>query len=362
MASTKTIQQILGYVTLTGVIQGIKTGIPDNLPDPFAKLTKTCIGDSGRYTRVVGTRQVARRSEYGAPAVQRALKDVEAVDVKLSHVFEMIKLHPLILQQLRAYDNYNVQNLGVEEVDRQQAEFKVYFDNNRLAMTYSMLANGNIWWDASGNLLPTSSGAKVTASFQMSANNQNQLNGVIASSWKLANTDIPSQLRNLRVSAAKLTGYPLKYAFYGLNVPSYLTQNNYVLDYLSRNPNFAQKFLEQAEIPDGLFGFTWVPVYTSFFQDAAGVNQSIFGADEVVFTPEINRDVYELLEGTMMVPSSFNATTDMSAALGTLRQVVGMFSYAVPTHNPPSAEMYMGDTVLPVWKVPDAMFQATVAF
>ena len=85
-----------------------------------------------------------------------------------------------------------------------------------------------------------------------------------------------------------MTGYPLKYAFYGLNVPSYMTQNNYVIDYLARNPKFAQKFLEQAEIPDGLFGFTWVPVYTAFYEDASNTNQTFFSSDAVIFTPEID--------------------------------------------------------------------------
>lgn len=356
----KSLEQILGYVPLTGLIQAIKTGIPDNLPPSFTSTKSEVPGNSGRYTQVKGTRRTARLAQYGSPAVKRELKGVESKDVKSLHTFEQIEMDPLTLQQLRNYDNYDIQRLGIQEVDRQQSEFAVYFDNLRLSATYSMLANGKIWFDSSGNLLPTSSGAQVTVDYGISANNQNQLNGIITASWATANTDIPSQLRNLRIRAAELTGYPLKYAFYGVNIPSYLTQNNYVLDYLSRNPNFAQRFLEVAEIPDGLFGLTWVPVYTSFFEDSAGTNQTFFGSDTVVFTPEISREIYELLEGTFMVPRSFNAAANMAAGIASLEQVTGRFAYAVPIHNPPTVQMLAGDTFLPVWKVPDAIFQADV--
>src|SRR6185312_2901586 len=194
--ANKTIQQILGYVSLTGVIQKTKTGIPDNLPAPFQSITKKVLGDAGRYAQVVGTRQAARLAMYGAPAVQRRLKDIENVDVKLMHSYESIKMDPLLLQALRNYDNYDVQQMGIEEVDRQQSEFRRYFDNLRLSAQYSLLANGSIWFDGSGNLLTSSSGAKVTISFQVPAGNQNQLNAlgagnIISTSWATANTDIP---------------------------------------------------------------------------------------------------------------------------------------------------------------------------
>lgn len=356
----KTIEQLLGYVYLTGMIQRIKTGIPDYLPAAFQNIKKQVLGNSGRYTQTFGTRKVARRAEYGAAAVKQTLLGVEIKDVKLLHAFEHIEMDPLTLQTLRAYDSYDVQKMGIDEVNRQQAEFKQRFDNLRLATTYSMLSLGAIHFSAAGNLLPSSSGAQVTVDFAIPANNQSQLNGIITASWANANTDIPSHLRSLKVRAQQLTGYPVKYAFYGKNIPSYLTQNNYVLDYLSRNPPVAQKFLDQAELPDNLFGYTWVPVYSAFFEDADGTNQTFFGDDKVVFTPEINSDVYELIEGSYQVPSSFNAVSNMSSALGTLKTVHGQFSYAVPIHNPPTAQMFYGDTYLPVWKIPDTMFIADV--
>ena len=61
-----------------------------------------------------------------------------------------------------------------------------------------------------------------------------------------------------------------------------------------------------------------------------------------------------------MVPRSFNAAANMAAGIASLEQVTGRFAYAVPIHNPPTVQMLAGDTFLPVWKVPDAIFQADV--
>jgi hypothetical protein len=353
---SKSLEQVLGYVYLTGVIQSIKTGIPDVLPPAFATIKKDVLGDQGRYVQVTGTRKVARAAAYGSAARMRELKDISEKDVKLIHAFEQIQMKPLLLQMLRNYDNYDVQKMGIDEVSRQQAEFRKYFDNLRLAAVYSMLSLGHIYFDDGGNLLPTSSGAQLDVDYQISANNLNQLNGIITASWANNNTDIPLQLRNLKNRSIQQTGYPLKYAFYGVNIPSYLTQNNYVLDYLSRNPKYAEKYLDEAELPDGLFGYKWVPVHTAFFEDASGTNQTFFGGDTVVFTPEITSEVYEMMEGTYQVPTSFNAVSDLLAALGSMKQVRGMFSYAMPEHNPVTVNMFSGDTFLSVWKVPNALY------
>ena len=356
--AAKTLEQILGYVYLTGVIQKVKTGIPDNLPPAFQSVMKRVVGDAGRYVQVSGTRATARRTEYGSPSVQRALKGIESKDVKLLFSSEHIVLDPRLLQTLRRYDSYEMQSMGEEEVARQLAEFRALFDNLSLAMKYSMLSVGAIYFDGDGNLLPTSSGAVATISYQMNANNQNQLNGIITASWALANTDIPLQLRNLKLRAAELTGYPLKYAFYGVNIPSYLTQNNYVLDYLSRSPTMREKWLETAEIPDGLFGYTWVPVYTSFYEDQNGTNQTFFDGDKVVFSPEIDSSVYERMEGTYPVPSSLNIAGNPAAALSNFKEISGMHAYGIPMADPPTAKIVTGMVELPIWKNADTLFQA----
>jgi hypothetical protein len=357
----KTLQQILGYVPLTGLINRIKTGIPDNLPPAFRSVKKRVKGNAGRYTRRVGVRQTARRTEYGAPSINRELRPVESIDVVLRNTVENIVINPILFQALRGYTNYEMdQDLAMEELDNQIADFATFFNNLELAELYSMLANGALYYDVNGNLLPSSSGARVTAGYGISANNQGHANGIVTASWANLNTDIPLQIRNLRLRAAQLTGYDLKYAFYGLNIPSYMTQNNFILDYLARHDSMRDHWLQTAEIPKGLFGLTWVPVYTSFYADQTGTNQTFFGADQCIFTPEIDREVFESIEGSTPVPTAFNIYSDMMGALSSAKLVFGRYSYSVPSFDPLTAKVFMGDLRLPAWKVPDAIFQLTV--
>jgi hypothetical protein len=358
----KTLEQVLGYVALTGTIKATTTGLPFPMPEGFMTTKKQVVGDMGRYTQITGTRRTARLAMYGSPAVKRELKDVAYKDVKLLHSFEEQTLPPLLMQMLRNYDNYDLQKLGIDEVGRQVGEFKQLFQNLRVASILLALGTGKLYFDGSGNLLPSSSGNVVSVDFGMSANNQNQLNGILSTTWKSAIADIPLQLRKLRQQARQLTGYPLKYAFYGENVPSYLTNNDYVQDYLARNPTMQAKFLESADLPAGLFGFDWIPVYESFFEDSTGTNQTIFNADNVIFTPEVSADWYEMMEGSYMVPTTLNIVTDAAAAMASMTQVFGQFGYGAVTHNPPTVNTYYGDTFLPVIKVPNAVFQGVVAF
>lgn len=356
----KSLEQVLGYVYLSGLIEDVKTGIPDVLPPAFWSTRSTTTKDQGRYTRYGGTRRTARRAEYGASSRRRDLSPVGVFDVKLLHLFEHIQLNMVDYRSLRDYTNYGPQHQGVQELARQALQFKTLFDNARVAATMSMLANGAIYFDGEGNLLPSSSGASLTIDYGVSANNRNQLNGIIDASWATATTDIPAHLRAMRKRSLLLTGYDLKYIFYGENIPSYLTANNFVKDYLARHPDMRDEFLTTSEIPNGLFGYSWIPVYKGFFEDSSGTNRTFFGADAFTATPEIGMDVYEYMEGTYPVPTSFQPSPGLMQAARSIEDRVGQFCYAVPINNPVTVEVHAGDTFLPIWKVPDALFIADV--
>jgi hypothetical protein len=356
---SKALEQVLGYTYLTGLIRAVETGIPDVLPPGFQTVKRQVVGNTALYTVVKGTRRTPRINAYGSPAHQRNQQPVDTKPVKLQHTFEHVTFDLVQMQNLRQYDSYEMQQMGKDELNRQADVFRTLFDNGRLACLYSMLTQGAIYYDANSNLLPSSSGAIETIPVGMAANNQNHLNGIISASWATSTTDIPGQLRLLKQRALQLTGYPLKYAFYGSNVVSYLTTNTYVKDFLSRSPLISRPFLETGEMPE-LFGLTWIPVYTAFYEDWNGVNQTFWGPDTVTFTPEVTPRWYELIEGSYPVPTSLAPSADIFGAAGSIRQEFGMFSYAVPSHNPPTAQLFYGDTYLPVIKVPDACYQAVV--
>jgi len=362
-----TLEQVLGGRNLTGVVQGVKSGIPSRVPEAFLRQSaRTVHGKLIEWNEVNGRREVARICQYGSPSQRRALKGITSRSATALHTFENQPMDALKLLNLVNPETGEMDPKGVAEVGRQSKEFKVLFSNLRLAAVQMALSTGYIYFDADGNLLPSSSGAVVSVDFNVPAGNRNQLdvlgNGaIIDASWATASTKIIDNVRNLKKAAIKKTGYPLKYALYGENIPGYLAENTQAKEYLIRNPAANQTYIDTGEIPEGLGGLTWIPMDDAFYVDQNGAIQSFLGADGIAFLPEASDDWYEMLPGSFAVPTTVDVQGgDATSALSSLQEVNGMFSYAKVSHDPPSITQYAGDTFLPVIKVPGAMFIADV--
>ena len=358
---SKPLQQILGGANMTGVIQSVKSGLPNLLPAGFTTPTRKVVGNTARYRKVDGNRELARLVQYGAPAALVGRRGVTETAVSLLHSFESIQHDPLVLQNLTRLDSEELQALAVDEIDRQSMEFKRRFENLRLCAIYSALSDGKLWFDAGGNLLFTSAGAAVTVDYGVPAGNRDQLGGIIGASWGVAGTDLIGDVQAIKKAALQTTGYPLAHAFYGANVPGYLANNTAAKAYITGTPALATQSYTSGEIPAGFAGLKWHPVYAAFGVDGAGTVTEFFGADTVVFTPEPSPDWWELIEGSYLVPTSIGKISeDPASSAASLSMQFGMFSYAKVTDNPVTVEHFAGDTFLPVLKVPAAVYIADV--
>ena len=364
-----TLESILGARNLCGMIQAVKSGVPRRLPDSFFKATRRVNGNTAEYFKFTGTRKMARVTAYGSPAKGRELKDVSLQPVVLMHTFESIKMPGGVLVNLLDPQGGQKQELGMEEVSRQVAEFAALFDNLRVNSVQMALASGSLNFDTDGNLLPGAAGAQFSVNFTIPAGNQGQLdvmgtgNPIISAPWSNSGTPIIKQIGLLQQQAVQLTGYEIAHAFYGTNIPSYLANNTEGQAFLSRNPMANQQYLDTGQIPQGVAGLQWHALGSAFFEDPTGTVQSLLGPDSIVFTPEPSPEWYELVEGSMVVPTDLGKLGGSGAAvLPDLREAFGRFAYAKVTDNPVAIEMFAGDTFLPLIKVPAAVFQATVKF
>lgn len=361
-----TLKQVLGADNLISVIQGITNGLPEDIiPAGFLNTTRDIEGNQGTYRKVEGTRQTARLAEYASPSKLREMKGISEVAVTLLSTKEHIYHKPEILVNLKQIDDRAKQRRARQEIARQTRNFRQLFDNLRVASVFSALTLGHIYFDADGNLLPSSSGAVTTIDYGIPAGNMNQLDvlgdgDIIGASWGTAGTAIHTQLQELKAAARQKTGYDLRHAFYGANILDYILGNDYLNNVISRNPAYATSFAE-GEIPNGFLGFDWIPFRDAFYEDADGDIQTFTGGDTVVFTPEVSSDWYEVLQGSNLVPTSIgrigSSGEDM---LGSLRDVNGMYSYASVQEDPVTIKHVAGDTFLPVIKVPNAVFIADV--
>jgi hypothetical protein len=360
----RTLQDVLGYENLTGLINDPKGGVPaDVLPPAFLNTTRTIQGQTGTYRKVSSTRKTARMVEYSDPSVRRNLTGVSEVPFKCIHAKEHVIHDATTLTQLTNFTDANMQALGKATVAMQTAEFARLFNNLRVSSIYSVFRYGIVYFDADGNLLPSATSALATVDMQVPAGNKDQLDilgggDLISADWSTAGTDINQDIINIKSAALKKNGYPLAYAFYGSSILQYLIDNTSLKNLINGNPGFAQAFL-QGDIPDGFMGLKWRPAYDMFYEDADGTIQSWFPSDFVTFTPEPSPDWWEVVQGTYPVPRSVgNVAGDAMALLSQVAAVPGKGSYAfmLPDADPVGIKHVGFDTFLAIPKVPSCIY------
>ena len=366
-----TLEQILNFRNLTGVIQAVKSGIPNPLPDAYLNATRKVSGNKAEYYKITGTRQVARIAQYGSPAARQNLREIDLVPVTLIHAFESQQWPLALTLALTKMTDLSKDHLGEQTASYWSKEFKKRFSNLRVTSAMQALFNGIIYVDSSGNVLPNSTGNAYSINFQVPAGNQSQLNvfgagNLLTAGWQTASTDIITQLIKIKAAALKLTGYEITTAYYSDEIPSYIGANTIAQQYLVRNPAMNQAYIgNPSTVPDGFGGIKhWIYAGQTFYDDKSGNHQNILGANKVVFTPDHDPEWFEFFEGSFPVPRSVLPQMNQTAAevLSNVSEEFGMFGYGQLALNPPQVEQFAGDTFLPVLKVPGAIFQATVNF
>lgn len=356
------LQQILGHIPLTKAIR-TNAAVPNPFPKEFFTTSEDgrVRGDKVQYIRITSERRTAQATKYNSPSKSRNLKEIGEQSVRMVHVFENIRIDANMLLQLRSFDQFT-QDKGKDWLNHQLTEAGRRIGNSVLVSTASVLRAGEIYVDSDGNFLPTSSGASETYTFNVPATHKTTINGIVSASWALANTDIPGQLRALRQYGAQETGMQLKTALYGINIPRYMMANDFVQAHLVRMPSMNEKFLETGEIPEGLFGFRWIPVYDAFIEKADATNAELWDDDLVTFAPDISQpddmDWWTAYEGSFMVPRNLTISRSGQETLNNLEETYGMFSYGNIELDPPGATVRYGHTWLPGLRNEKALFMA----
>ncbi len=341
--------------------EAVKSGLPKPFPDGFFNITEGVEGNVGLVHRTYGQRKTSRVSAYGSPALAAPQQKIDQVPVKTLYSNESIFFQPSVLEMLRSMEQYKIDK-GVELVAYQVREFTKRFVNAEIVSLATTLFQGSIYYDDSGNLLPTSSGATVTIDQGIPAANKNQISGIITTTWATASVDIPKNIRQIKQLSRKTTGFELEHAYYGQNIISYLQKNDYVKDWFVRNPKYNAEFLDTAEIPDGFLGIKkWHPAYQSFFEDYTETNQDLVTNDDMfVLTPEPSDEWYCMVQGTSPVASTVEVQANANAALASIKHVRGMGGYSFVSLNPVGITMIMLDNWYPFLKNPNVVFIADV--
>lgn len=360
------VQDILSYQPLTEAVETVKTGIPKVLPEQLWTITEDVSGNKARLIEYTGTRRVAKVIPYGAPPKAGDKLPLNDKGVILLHSKDEREFTTELLMIFREWNEYKPQQkFAMREVARQGEAMRQQQENLEIASVLQFVATGYNYFDADGNLLPTSSGAALTVDQGVPASNRNQVNpgggAIISASWGTASTNIPLQVNNLKKRAIQLTGYPLKYAFYGANIPGYLANNDYTKLMWSYNQSYNDFYLSTGQIKPGFLDLVWVPASQAFFEDSSGVVQEIFPADGITFGPELNATTYTYYKGSQLVPTQFGPMADVEAALKSMAEVFGRGRYAfIPQDRPWTILDVAFNTFLARMKQPNAWFMVDV--
>jgi hypothetical protein len=362
------IQDIMAWRNISASVQKVETGIPNRLPSQFMTVKEDVLGDRTTYLTFYGQRQTARRVEYGAPSRSRTLRPSGEQSVTLVHFSEHVKLRQELWLQLREANSLMAQKKAQEEIARAGRDHRQLFDNTRIASIISMLANGKVWFDAGGNILPSAASSALTVDYAIPANNRNQLNGIIGTSWANVAAPIVQNIEDIKIQMMKNTGREPAHAFYGSNIANYLYTNNTVGKYWQYNSALYGQFqATPGVIPNGTFGIAnWHRMGDSFFasntnSESETINMQWDG-DLLTITPEITPNTYTLYEGSIPVPTRLGVENSAEAALAAVEIVYGIGGYAVLEADPVGIKSVYFDTFLNHWKTPADMFQADVAF
>ena len=368
MATSATIEQLLGLPALMTIVEQTTSGLPQEkfLPMGIKTVTREVIGNSAQAVLVKGQRKVSRLIQYGAAPVGATLETIARENWVMMHTSEELDIDPLTFQRLRNYENWQEQKLGAEEIARQVGLFVKKQENLIASTALYMFAIGHVYFDNYGNLLPTSAGNLTDVPMAIPATNQGQLpyptNPIITLPWSNPTANIPDMIRGIIFAADQATGFEPDTAMFGINVPSYIQVNSYCQEYLSRNDAMNAYFMTKNSIPQGFLDIAnWVPAWKGFYEDQNGNNQQIWGSDLVTFMPAVEKYWYEMVLGSMLVPKTIDVIPTVEAMMANVQLAYGKFIYAQIQQKPIRLSTVMGNTFLPTIKNPNCVWQATVA-
>ncbi len=326
------------------------------------------IGDRAQYFRKYGQRKTSYLVKFGAPAKRHPLQQLDNQGLRLIHSHESFEINLAVMQELQSLERF-VQDKGMEWMAYQIQEAGRRHGNTRIATVATTLRYGAIYWDANGNLLPSSSGAAETYSFNIPATHQNQLNGIIAVSWLNNNADIPGDIQAIQEFALQETGMPLETVLYGKNVRKAVTTNDLMQSFLARNQVWGDKFISTGVVPTEVFGLEWRPAWTLFYEDQTGTVQPLWDDNMAVFLPKLAQpddmsDWWAFYEGSYPCPKSLEIAADPKAMLSdrNFETVYGQFGYARPSTEVPGWDCHHGDTWLGALRNERAIFQSVPVF
>lgn len=272
-------------------------------------------------------------------------------------IFNVQEFKSDLYKALREPSSYQLQDKGRAEIGRLTKKFAARHRLAKELVIAKALADGVVYMNASGEILESSSGAEVTADFEIPANNQGTANGLNPDLWSEADTDIPSVLEAISEQAASdIVPRPTE-AWVPYSALQYLRNNDTFIEWAAKNPEYSSKILRGEPILD-LWGFNWHFVM-DYYTAADGSRKPLVPATKAILTPPPGDSWRVAVNGPTVVPSLDGITGSVEEAIGKQNIVHGPFSYAKIEDNPVRISNFAGDKFGFGFNEPGAVWQLT---
>lgn len=251
-----------------------------------------------------------------------------------------------------------IDNMGENYIMRQKRYLAEAVANMIEFQTAAML-RGSYTFDQQGDELRQGfSGGETTVDFQIAANNKNQLNGIIGTSWATASTNIIEDINAINRQCNTNSGLGIEHAITGSDTWQYVINNDYVkaqagtsntpyLEYERNGPGqFTARLRALPWLQWHVIDYT-LEVWTgSVYSDTR-----LIAADQVTFIPTPSSDWVQYLNGGEVITEGPNGVRAFRH---------GFYMYGYPSWEPSGWNLGCNHNGIPALYIPDAVFNADV--
>lgn len=357
-----TVETVLGSKRIFGVFARVRKG-PTMLSDIFGwgiggNNTVDIGGREFNYDTFNVTRKIGSPRHPGQASATTDPQPTGTVRGTFPRAAETVLLEDEQIHNLRRSGGplSELDSRGEQYITKQE-QFLAQKAANIIEFQTAAMFRGSYTHEEDGDdLFHDFTGTGVTIDFQLPANNQNQLNGIIDASWATAGTDIPDQLHQINEKSQELTGMPITNMVMNRTAWGFLINNTKVINQ-GGSSNVVFETLRRditGSFTAVLRAIPWLKIHIIGHGLEVGTSETytkLIADDQVTFFPDPDPSWVYYANGSEIVTEGPN---------GVRAERMGIYPYAYPTHDPSGFNLTYVQNGVPNLIVPEAIFNADV--
>lgn len=315
----------------------------------------------GRYDVFNRSRDLATASLPGTANTNIKPQKVGSVRFTIPRMAEQIPLnHEQLVNRRQIGQAVTVVDaMGANYIDRQKQYMMMRIANAIEFQTAAMI-RGSYSFDQNGDeLLQCFSGGGDTIDYQIPANNKNQLNGIIGTTWATTTTDIPGDVFAVNQACNDATGMGIEHAICNSNTWQYVINNEKVQAQAgSANTPFQSiNKVGPGQFSAVLRSMPWLQWHVIDYSlniwdgSSAFADTRLIANDQVTFIPQPDPSWCQYLNGGEVVTEGPKGTAAFRH---------GFYAYGYEAWNPSGWNLCAVHNGFPCVYIPAAIFNADV--